>query len=134
MRVTLLTIGSQGDVAPFCVLARALARDGHDVQLVAPPNFSALAARSGLPFSPIGFDTRALLEEASSAKIVESGRVGSALFGRMLARLQERQTRITFDAWEAAAGSDAIIYKSGLAAGPTLAEALKVPALASHRA
>ena len=43
MRYALLTAGTRGDVQPFVALAVALTQRGHDVLLVAPSKFEALA-------------------------------------------------------------------------------------------
>lgn len=130
VRIAVLTIGSRGDVEPFAVLATALARAGHDVCLAAAPNFAALAEHHRLPFHPLGLDTRELLQDAASKRIIGSGNVLAAFRGAALRRLRERQTRITRDAWQLARNADAIVYKSGLAAGSTLAEARNLPAVA----
>ncbi len=130
MRIGVFTIGSRGDVEPFLAIAAALRDAGHDVRLGAPPNFAALAERHGVEFEPMGLDTFTLLREAQARKIVGSGNVLGAFRGTTFQRLQERQTRITRDAWRIAQGMDAVVYKAGLAAGSTLGEKLGIPAIA----
>lgn len=130
MQIAVLTIGSRGDIEPFVALAAALRDAGHDVRIGAPPNFASLAAQHGLAFEPMGLDTFALMREAQARKIVGSGNPLGAFRGTMFRRLQERQTRITRDAWRIAQGMDAVVYKGGLAAGSTVAEKLRIPAIA----
>ncbi|WP_437528742.1 glycosyltransferase [Sorangium sp. So ce726] len=129
MRIAVLTIGSRGDIQPFVALARALQRAGHAVLLGAPPNFASLVEEHGVEFQPMGPDSRTLLQESESKKIVQSGNVLAAFRGAPLARLRERQARISRDALRIARGVDALVYKSGLAAGSTVAEKLGVPAV-----
>lgn len=129
MRIAVLTIGSRGDIQPFVALARALRHAGHDVLLGAPPNFSSLVEEHGVAFQPMGPDSRSLMQESESRKIVQSGNLLAAFRGAPLARLRERQARISRDAFRISQGVDALVYKSGLAAGSTVAEKLGVPAV-----
>ncbi|KYF84458.1 hypothetical protein BE17_45875 [Sorangium cellulosum] len=129
MRIAVLTIGSRGDIQPFLALAQALRRAGHSVFLGAPPNFSSLAAEHGVEFQAMGPDSRSLMQESETKKIVQSGSILSAFRGAPLARLRERQARISRDALRISQGVDALVYKSGLAAGSTVAEALRIPAV-----
>lgn len=129
MRIAIITLGSRGDVQPFLWLARALADVGHEVTLGGPPNFSELARASDVTYQSVGYDTEAFHREAAAAKVIATGRTSAAFFGATLRRLQERQGRISKDAWEATRDADLLIYKSGLAAGPTIAEARGIPQL-----
>ena len=59
MRITILSLGSRGDVQPFIALAVGLQKTGrHTVRLAAPDNFEALAREYSLNFSPLGVDTK----------------------------------------------------------------------------
>lgn len=53
MRVTMLTVGSRGDVQPFIAFGRALAAAGHDVRLATHSRFAAAVAEQGLAFAPL---------------------------------------------------------------------------------
>ncbi|MCC3776684.1 glycosyltransferase [Streptomyces sp. UNOB3_S3] len=60
MRVTLLAIGSRGDVQPFIALGVGLRERGHEVTLAAPASLQKLVERAGLeykvtPGDPDGF-------------------------------------------------------------------------------
>ena len=59
--IMVLTAGSTGDVEPFAVLARVLARRGHTVTLAADARFKPLAPRGGVEFAPIRADFHSLL-------------------------------------------------------------------------
>lgn len=56
MRVSILTIGTQGDVRPFVALGRGLARRGHTVRIAAGRHFEPLIAAAGLDFAPLSSD------------------------------------------------------------------------------
>lgn len=53
LRVIVVGLGSAGDVHPMVGLALELRRRGHEVVLVAPEPFAALAHRLGLEFEPV---------------------------------------------------------------------------------
>ena len=62
MRITVLSLGSRGDVQPFIALAAGLQKAGrYTVRLAAPDNFEPLAKAYNLNFSPLGVDTEKLL-------------------------------------------------------------------------
>ncbi|MGW6033541.1 glycosyltransferase [Gordonia terrae] len=78
MRISFVINGTRGDVQPASVLARALARRGHDVRLAVPPNMvrSARTWADGAvrpEVVPLGQDTRAHLEMVARAR-AQAGR------------------------------------------------------------
>lgn len=118
-QVVLLTSGSRGDVEPFCHLGRALAERGHEVRLATHERFRPLADARGIPFAPLN---DGLLEL--------NDRQGGT--GNPLALLREARRIIAGtleEAWRAGAGAELIIHHPKALAGPTLAEALGVPAI-----
>jgi sterol 3beta-glucosyltransferase len=73
MNVTILAVGTEGDVRPFIALALGLSREGHTVRLAANKNFADLVTKSGLAFVPLSGDYRALAAEAHSVLQVGLG-------------------------------------------------------------
>ena len=61
MRITMICIGSTGDVRPYIVLGRELKRRGHDVAICAFSDFEDLAVREGMRFKPISGDVRTFM-------------------------------------------------------------------------
>lgn len=64
MKITLLALGSNGDVTPCAALGGALARRGHQVRLASHADFDALAAENGLEFTPAAPSSRLLVARA----------------------------------------------------------------------
>ena len=58
MQITLVPIGSQGDVLPVLALAVRLQESGHTVRLVSGDDVGPQAEARGLPFRSIGLDVR----------------------------------------------------------------------------
>ncbi len=74
MRITVLAIGSRGDVLPCALLGGALAKAGHQVCLASLENDAPLAAAHGLAHHALPGDARALLAAPGGIALGESGR------------------------------------------------------------
>ena len=58
MRITMICIGSTGDVRPYIVLGRELKRRGHDVKIAAFDTFEQAVKKEGMRFHAISGDVR----------------------------------------------------------------------------
>lgn len=74
MNITILTLGSRGDVVPYISLGKGLKSLGHQVRLVTFANFEALVAAQKLDFHPIQGDVQSILTGARGQALAESGR------------------------------------------------------------
>jgi len=98
MRITVLAIGSRGDVQPLLALAVGLQKTGrHTIRFAAPDNFESLVREYRLDFYPLGINTHNLIGAKDLTTCLESGRnflLGSFQALRairpMLALLMER--------------------------------------------
>ena len=62
MRITVLAIGSRGDVQPLLALALGLQKTGrHRIRFAAPDNFESLVREYQLDFYPLGINTQHLI-------------------------------------------------------------------------
>ena len=62
MNITILAVGSLGDVQPYLALGLGLQAAGHKVRFAACANFEAFVRGRGLEFFPIRCDPREWLE------------------------------------------------------------------------
>ncbi|MBN1287065.1 MAG: glycosyltransferase [Anaerolineae bacterium] len=62
MQITIMAIGSRGDVQPLVALGLGLQRAGHEVRLVAGDEFESLAVQYGLPFVRLGVNIREAMQ------------------------------------------------------------------------
>jgi sterol 3beta-glucosyltransferase len=124
MNITLLTVGSRGDVQPFLALALGLQQAGHQPTLAAPLDAEKLVRSYGVPYAPMHADYQAL---ASS----EQGRASLAGNPRALLQayrdFQGIMRTLLDDAWAAAQGSDALVYHPKVLAGADIAQRLALP-------
>lgn len=61
MKVTLLTLGTRGDVQPYVNLAKGLKNHGHQVILSTGRNFESMAKQNGIDFAAVDADFQALI-------------------------------------------------------------------------
>ena len=127
MHITILTIGSRGDVQPFIALGQGLQRAGHKVKLATHANFESMTRNYGLDFSLIEGDVQANMLAESGQKMLDAG--GNIFtfmrrYGQMLAPMAERAL---VDSWAACQGTDAIIAHGAAFWGYDIAQKLGVP-------
>jgi vancomycin aglycone glucosyltransferase len=79
MRVLLATWGSRGDVEPMIGFAMALRERSAEVRMCAPPDFTDLLARTGVPMVPAGRSVRGLLVQGQKATPADAPRVAAEL-------------------------------------------------------
>jgi len=61
MHITILALGSRGDVQPYAVLGSGLKSAGHQVRFITFESFESLITEMGLDFHPIPGDAQALV-------------------------------------------------------------------------
>lgn len=130
MRVTILALGTRGDVQPCVALGLGLQQAGHKVCLVAFDNFRAFVEGRGLDFVSAGVGTHELLETGEQARatittILEGGTIRQQWqayreFKPIMERMQE-------SFWEASQGTQAIIFSTIGMNAYHVAEKLQVP-------
>ena len=62
MRITMMAIGSTGDVRPFIILGKELTRRGHQVTIAAFSRFAVSVKENNLSFFPVNGDAEAFME------------------------------------------------------------------------
>lgn len=61
MRITMICIGSTGDVRPYIVLGRELKARGHEISICAFADFEKTVLREGFGFKPVNGDVKKLM-------------------------------------------------------------------------
>jgi sterol 3beta-glucosyltransferase len=87
MKITILSIGSLGDVQPFLTLAIRLKDAGHDVCMAVPSTYRQLVINNGVNFSNFGIGSMDLVEERKLSTRIEAG--GKLSF--IVHRIREKQ-------------------------------------------
>ena len=127
MRITILALGSRGDVQPFVPLGKALREAGHQVRIATFEAFAAIIKAAGLDFSPIHGDAQQLLQSAAQGELL-SRRLNPIQTFRALQRSYGRLANSLPEDLAALADSDLVLNQlpSHLFGGD-LAEHLQVP-------
>lgn len=73
MRVSLVILGSRGDVQPVIALGRTLVERGHEVTLATHADFESLADEAGLPFATLPGSPRDFLAHPALAEALQQG-------------------------------------------------------------
>ena len=133
MRITILALGSRGDVQPFIALGLALERRGHRVRLAAMHDYADLVSSYGLTFAPVG----GLIREAMDFDLVYRALEASARpwsFARQfIQHLEPWMVRILADCWAASRDAHLLIASSlGVYIGRSLAEKGGMPLIPAH--
>ncbi|MBI3660044.1 glycosyltransferase family 1 protein [Candidatus Acetothermia bacterium] len=121
MKITIITLGSTGDVYPYVGLGLGLQASGHSVRLATNARFEKFILQRGLGFSPMGDDRQS---------VTAPGTGGSSLsFLRQCVEFGKTKMRQLFiDGQKACQDADAIIYSTtGYFIGYHIAEMRGIP-------
>lgn len=126
MRITIITIGSTGDVLPYTGLAARLQRDGHEVAIATHAPFEDLVRSRGADFRPLPMNMQAELGSQRGQRALRTSAAGStgsvALYVRHWRAMGEAIVR-------AATGSDLLLVSTLGWQGIHVAEGLKIPSM-----
>ncbi len=129
MRVTVMAIGSRGDVQPYVALGEGLARVGYEVRIATHTPFAPLLEGRGLEFFQVGEDPAELFANERIHSMLGAG-TDALKFMREFSALLEPVTRMLVrDSVAACRGADAVVLSNaGIVPGfHQIAEALGAP-------
>jgi UDP:flavonoid glycosyltransferase YjiC (YdhE family) len=126
MRITILTVGSRGDVQPFIALGLGLQQAGHTVELATHSPFQAMVHSYGLEFAPIEGDVQALMAGETGQQMLETGNPFQ-LIQRYTQMVEPLLAQAMADSWKACQGSEAIIGTAYTSWGYDIAQKLGIP-------
>lgn len=73
MRISILALGSRGDVQPYAALGVGLQKAGYRVRIVTFENFAPFIQKLGLDFHPIKGDAQQLINSSSGQNLSSAG-------------------------------------------------------------
>jgi UDP:flavonoid glycosyltransferase YjiC (YdhE family) len=124
MRITILTIGSRGDVQPYLALAVGLQRAGYSVRVASHAIFESLIRGYGVDFALVRFNPRDVVSHPE----VQKARSNIFRFMLTVRRLVGPQYLDVFDDfWQASKDTEAIIASPTANNAYDCAQALHVP-------
>lgn len=123
MKVTILTVGSRGDVQPFIALGMGLQKAGHEVRFCTSHNFEPFVREHGLDYAYMDDEMIQLTESPEARAAMEKG--GNPL--GLIKKVKPMIKKMLYDQWDAVQGTEAIIYHPKTLGGYHLMEKLNVP-------
>ena len=111
MNITILCLGSRGDLQPYLALAVGLQQAGHRATLAVPASAAAWVQRYGVAVAPVRFDIQAFLQQPRIQAVLNGRNVFRQLQlmrGEMQAGLQQ----VMSDFWEAGQSADCVVASS----------------------
>jgi sterol 3beta-glucosyltransferase len=122
MRITILTIGTHGDVLPYVALGRGLRAAGHDVTVATLSQFESFITEHGLRAANLRGD---YLADARSP-------LGNPL--KRVRRYQQMARDTLDDEWRSAQEAELLIYNPAAWGGYHIADKLGIQAFAAFPA
>jgi UDP:flavonoid glycosyltransferase YjiC (YdhE family) len=131
MNITILTLGSRGDIEPFLALAVGLQKSAHNVTLVAPPAYSEWIRSYGVEISPLGFDVGRFY--AKHKLEIRAGKGSRWRRLRSTSKAFAAGIASTFDDYQAASADADFILQTGAAhGGVEIAQLRNIPLAFGH--
>ena len=127
MHITIVTVGSRGDVQPYVALGLGLKHAGHQVQIITDGLFADFIQKAGLDFAPIQADPRKALEE----DVRKLGSNPVKVLSWINAQFKPLAIQVTQDVYHACKHTDAVVYSNLAFAAFHVAEAYQLPSLAA---
>ena len=135
MRITILAIGTRGDVQPCIALGLGLLSAGHQITVAAFSDFQEMIAASGLRYAEIRGSMRDLVQTDAAREIARSGN-NLVKATRLMAEILETLTsRLCENLLQACRGAEAVIFSTAAPHGYHLyaiPEALGIPCVAAY--
>lgn len=131
MHVTILAVGSRGDVQPHIALGKGLQQAGYRVRFGAPANFATLAAQHGLEFTAITPSSQQIMAGPVGRAMMTSGQNNVAFVLKLARMVAEHAQPSLQAAWQACQNTDVIIFNHFAWMGYHIAEKINLPAVAA---
>jgi sterol 3beta-glucosyltransferase len=122
LHITMLTIGSRGDVQPYIALGKGLAAEGHTVRIATHNEFKDWIEKHGFEFREVAGDPAALM-----SIMIEHGMFSMSFLKDAASKFRDWINDLLRTSWEAAQGTDLLIESPSAMAGLHIAEALRIP-------
>lgn len=121
-KITLMTIGSRGDVQPYIALGLGLKAEGHEVTIATHAEFGDWIKKHGLRFVEIAGNPTELM-----SLMVTHGSMNVGFMREASSKFRGWITELLKTSWEACQGTELLIESPSAMAGVHIAEALGIP-------
>jgi UDP:flavonoid glycosyltransferase YjiC (YdhE family) len=126
MKITILSVGTRGDVQPYIALGLGLRAAGNDVRIAAASNFEQFILRYGLEYARLEGNFREIMETDTIQKFMAKGNPLRA-YHELTEIIRHILECFAADSWKACQGVDAVIFSGLGVTGYHIAEKLGIP-------
>jgi sterol 3beta-glucosyltransferase len=113
MQITILALGSRGDVQPLLALAVGLQLTGrHEVSFVTSNDFERVVRNHGVNFFSLGVNARELLGTEAAWDVLESGRNVIQGMWQIVRMMRPTLEQLVGRVWQASQTAEAIIFST----------------------
>lgn len=129
-RISLLTVGTLGDVGPMIALGLALKEAGYEVSLAAPEDYMDYVRSKGLEARRCGTDFSKLMKEGEMAEV--AGAHTLVMVKKWLwpgPDMEAFFASVLYDSVAASADADAVIFHPAVSVAGEIAEGRNIPAI-----
>jgi sterol 3beta-glucosyltransferase len=131
--ITMLTVGTRGEVQPCIALGLGLKAAGYRVCIATHAQFESFVRDAGLSSALIEANPQAFLQGEAGRKLLTGGRNPIRTFRTLAQTLQPMLRRLGEQCWEACQGVDLVLYTvGGQFFAPHIAEKCGVPAIGTY--
>jgi sterol 3beta-glucosyltransferase len=125
MNITIITLGTRGDVQPYLALAKGLQVAGHQVKVATGANFEGFVRDAGVEYGRLRADVYTLMDSPEGHALKSGNPI--RVMQNMKSTVFPLMRGLLDDSWEAVQGADALIFHPKVLSGPHLAEKLGIP-------
>lgn len=127
MKITIITVGSRGDVQPYLALGVGLEKAGYTVRLATHDTFKNLIINYGLDFFPVGGDIQSITQGESGKHMIEAGGNPFTALKRLGKALEPIMEESLKQCWQACQDVDMVIGSGTAFWGYDIAQQLNLP-------
>ncbi|MBZ0289457.1 MAG: glycosyltransferase, partial [Anaerolineae bacterium] len=125
MNITIMTVGTRGDVQPYLALAKGLQTAGHAVKVATDSKFESFVRGAGVEFVPMRADYYSLMDSPEGHDLKSGNPI--RVMQNMKSTVMPLMRKLMDSSWEAAQGAEALIFHPKILNAPHLAEKLGIP-------
>jgi sterol 3beta-glucosyltransferase len=114
VHITVFAAGSRGDTQPYLALALGFRRAGHQVRVVAVPEYASLIEGAGVEYRQLAFDPRHILGSEQGKRLIASGNNPFTFLGNLRHVIRPVIEKIVDEIPEACRGSDALLMQGSM--------------------
>lgn len=129
MNITILTVGSRGDVQPYLALGVGLKQAGYTVKLTTHETFKDLILSYDLDFFPIGGNVKEITQGETGRATIESGNNPFKMLTLLSQALEPIMAESLDNSWQACQDADLVISSGTAFWGDDIAAYLGIPSI-----